>query len=149
MLVPHSGGRIVLSGKTQSLKICHQYRHRYGRLTSFFEALARGEALGAECSTCNKLFFPPQPFCQDCSAKTSEVSLAPTGIVESVTYGAVEHDKSAKGIALVCFGGATNLAMVHVDADSPVLKVGDRVGLSPVENHTGHASAHLRVTLEI
>jgi uncharacterized OB-fold protein len=77
--------------------------------------------------------------------KTSEVSLTPTGIVVSLTCGPLEPDKDAEGIALVRFEGACNLTMVHVV--SP-LKVGDRVKLSPVKNHTGHASAHLRVEPE-
>ncbi|WP_336133617.1 Zn-ribbon domain-containing OB-fold protein [Natronomonas amylolytica] len=52
----------------------------------FFEGLKEKRILGKECPDCGRVFVPPQPYCDECFARTDEwVEMEQEAVVESYT----------------------------------------------------------------
>jgi uncharacterized OB-fold protein len=104
---------------TVSLTTTFQYAHPLGALAPYFEALTEGRALGAKCSRCAKVWFPPRIVCT-CGEATTWEDLPGTGIIEVFTTGPGMVPLSTVSgnlvFALVRFDGADNLALVRCDA---------------------------------
>lgn len=52
----------------------------------FFEGLKEKRILGKQCPDCGRTFVPPQPYCDECFAKTDEwVEMENEAVIESYT----------------------------------------------------------------
>jgi uncharacterized OB-fold protein len=107
------------SPHTVSLTTTFEYAHPLGALAPYFEALAEGRALGAKCSRCAKVWFPPRIVCT-CGEATAWEHLSGTGTIEVLTKGPGTVPLSTTSgdlvFALVRFDGADNLALVRCEA---------------------------------
>ena len=114
-----------------------------GRLTPYFEALARGKALGERCGSCGRVQFPPGGICGHCdAAELAWTELSGAAVVIHRT------DTPDRAFALVRFEGARNSAVVAV-ANPDVLSRRGRLATSPanvqwlaielVDEGNGHA----------
>ncbi len=96
-----------------------------GRLTPYFEALARGRALAERCGSCGHVQFPPGGICGHCDAsELAWIELSGAAVVIHRT------DTPDRAFALVRFEGARNSAVVAV-ANPDVLSGRGRLATSP------------------
>ena len=94
-----------------SERLTLDYRLPKGRLTPFFEALQRGEALASVCEACGFAHFPPALACTRCgSAAFAWRRLSGAASILQRT------DTPEQAFALVRFAGADNAALVRLVA---------------------------------
>lgn len=96
-----------------------------GRLTPYFEALARGKALAERCGSCGRVQFPPGGICGDCNA--TELAWTELSGAADVIF---RTDTPDRAFTLVRFEGARNSAVVAV-ANPDVLSSRGRLATSP------------------
>jgi len=105
------------------------WRHGFGGLAGYFDALAEGRILGSRCPECGRTTVPPRGICPVDGAAMAGVALPPTGVVVSVTTGATSRLLGAgvQPFGLVRVTGSdtcllTRLAMDEGPGDAVVLE---------------------------
>jgi hypothetical protein len=120
-------------------------------LPGFFDALADGRLLAAECRDCDEVLVPPRPACHGCGSRRVRIVEQPkTGEVYSYTEiarppSAFEH-LAPLTVAIVELDSGARLTG-RVDADYDELDVGTPVELTVREPDIG-ADAHLSYEAE-
>ena len=117
------------------------WRHGFGGRAAYFDALAEGRILGARCPECGHTTVPPRRVCPQDGAAMVGVELPPTGVVVSVTTGAVSRLLGAGvqmfGLVRVTGSDVSVLARIAGEAAA-----GDAVALVP-QGEVVHPSQRL------
>ncbi|MFB6169638.1 MAG: Zn-ribbon domain-containing OB-fold protein [Haloarculaceae archaeon] len=106
-------------------------------LPGFFDALADGRLMGADCQNCEQVMVPPRAFCYACGSGNVVADDQPT-TGEVVTYTEVRtpppafEDEAPYTVAVVELDSGARLTG-RVRADYEAVAIGDRVELTTRE----------------
>jgi uncharacterized OB-fold protein len=103
-------------------------------LPGFFDALADGDLLAAECHECDAVLVPPRPACHDCGSRRVSIAEQPrTGTVYSYTEvrrpPTAFEDLAPLTVAIVELDSGTRLTG-RVDAAYDDIEIGTPVELT-------------------
>lgn len=129
-----------------TLALEFRYRHGFGALAPFFEALEQQRAAGTQCPRCGRCWYPPRLTCPHDFADAAWCELAPHGTVVQLTHGpgAIPLGAGSGDLAwgLVRLDGCDNGMLARlVDASGDVQR-GTRVSLLGAETTPGHPIQH-------
>src|SRR4051794_24002540 len=103
----------------------------------FWDAAAKGQLVGYQCTNCGTFVLPPQPFCYNCQHRTFEwVELPGTGTIYSFTV--IRHALAPYLAAAVPYVGAVvevdgtqgagaRMLVNIIDVDVDQVRIGDKV----------------------
>ncbi len=115
------------------LSLLLTWRHGYGALTPFFEALREGRLIGARCPVCGLVTTPPRTRCGSDGAPMQQIDLPPTGIVTQLTTGAASsllgQGPGTPTFALVQITGSDTRLLARLDVKPGQAAAGSRVRL--------------------
>jgi uncharacterized OB-fold protein len=136
----------------QDLTLTLIWRHGYGSLAPFLDALKQGRILGAHCPTCGWTTVPPRTRCPIDGSEQHPVELPPTGIVMQVTTGAASgllgSGPEDQTFAMVRITGSHNGLLVRIDAVAGLPVSGNPVKLAVPSRSAGHAVQRLVFSLD-
>lgn len=130
-----------------TISLTFRYRHGFGALAPFFEALEEGRAVGTRCPRCSACWFPPRLTCPYDFADAVWCELPPYGAVRQVTHGPGSIPLSSISDemmwALVQLDGCENSMLARLTDLSGGAKQGARVQLvGDSENEAEHPIQH-------
>ena len=111
----------------------------------FWEGTRSGELRLQKCSACNRVYFPPRPFCPRCASRDVDVVRA-SG--RATLYSYVIHHRPVPGfvppysIAVVQLEEGPRMMTNIVDCDPNTVRIGQKVEL--VFHDTGEGTALAR-----
>ncbi len=98
----------------------YKFKFNITHIQPFLEKLKERKLVGLQCSSCNRVFFPPRFVCGKCLVKPDRwVDLRETGRIASFTITYVKDPETGdimkKPVVLVCQDGADTTYMIDLN----------------------------------